>query len=297
MSARRLRPTTRLVITVVAVLVVVYAAVVTLYALSGHVASLGPKEPEPEPGGVTVVLTVQSVDAAGQRMPMDVTIDPSDSLYSGDLLSVSTDISVLIRPVEGSESVVFPAGSARETKQLDVLTPGEIESWPFDGYTADPLRVVAYVTSAGVARPIPTQVWMTGYVPGWNVTATQVGKSPTTPPLTLAQAIADTPTIDLHATRSGSTVAFAFLLLALLVVMPCLVLFVAITALRGRRKVEASFMGWMGAMLFATIPLRTFLPGSPPIGSWIDFTVVLWVVVGLIAGLTIYVIAWARHST
>ena len=47
-------------------------------------------------------------------------------------------------------------------------------------------------------------------------------------------------------------------------------------------------------MLFATIPLRTFLPGSPPIGSWIDFTVVLWVVVGLIVGLAIYVAAWAR---
>jgi hypothetical protein len=52
----------------------------------------------------------------------------------------------------------------------------------------------------------------------------------------------------------------------------------------------------MGAMLFATIPLRTFLPGSPPIGSWIDYTVVLWVVVGLIVGLAIYVAAWARWS-
>jgi hypothetical protein len=75
------------------------------------------------------------------------------------------------------------------------------------------------------------------------------------------------------------------------------VLFVAITAFRGRRKVEASFMSWMGAMLFATIPLRTFLPGSPPIGSWIDFLIVLWVIVGLIAGLAIYVAAWMRWGT
>ena len=81
-----------------------------------------------------------------------------------------------------------------------------------------------------------------------------------------------------------------------MIVMPVLVLSVAITVYRGRRRVEASFMSWMGAMLFATIPLRTFLPGSPPIGSWIDFLIVLWVIVGLIGGLAIYVAAWFRWS-
>jgi hypothetical protein len=47
-------------------------------------------------------------------------------------------------------------------------------------------------------------------------------------------------------------------------------------------------------MLFATVPLRTFLPGSQPIGSWIDYLVVLWVVAGLICGMVIYVSAWWR---
>jgi phage shock protein PspC (stress-responsive transcriptional regulator) len=98
--------------------------------------------------------------------------------------------------------------------------------------------------------------------------------------------------VSIDAARSGSTIAFGFVLLTLMVLMPCLVLFVAIAAFRAKRKVEPSFMSWMGAMLFATIPLRTFLPGSPPIGSWIDFLVVLWVVVGLISGLAIYVAAW-----
>ncbi|MBN9179518.1 MAG: DUF4436 family protein, partial [Microbacterium sp.] len=96
--------------------------------------------------------------------------------------------------------------------------------------------------------------------------------------------------------RSGATIAFGIVLLALMVAMPVLVLIVAVTVLRGRRKVEASFMSWMGAMLFATIPLRTFLPGSPPIGSWVDFTVVLWVIGALIVGLAIYVAAWLRWS-
>ncbi|MBN9171290.1 MAG: DUF4436 family protein, partial [Microbacterium sp.] len=38
------------------------------------------------------------------------------------------------------------------------------------------------------------------------------------------------------------------------------------------------------------------MPGSPPIGSWVDFTVVLWVIGALIVGLAIYVAAWLRWS-
>ena len=80
-------------------------------------------------------------------------------------------------------------------------------------------------------------------------------------------------------------------------VLPVLGLTVAIVAYRGIRKVEATLMSWMAAMLFATIPLRTFLPGSPPIGSWVDYLVVLWVVAGLVLGLVIYVLAWLRWGT
>lgn len=295
----RRAPNRRTVVRVVAVAVVlalVYALVVTLYAVSGSVTSLGESQPEPEKGGVTVVLTVEGVDAAHQRIDMSVHIDPSETLFTGNGLALAEDIHVIVAPVEGNQSLVFPADSAIATKPVRVLANGEIGNWPFDGYRADELVVLAYVTSGGVSRPIPTHVWFSGDVPGWRVNVTQIGEAPKELPATLNEALAVWPHIDVTSARSGSTVAFAFVLLALLVVMPCLVLFVAITAFRGRRKLEPSFMGWMGAMLFATIPLRTFLPGSPPIGSWIDFTVVLWVVAGLVVGLAVYVAAWARWS-
>ncbi len=295
-GSRRRARVPKVSVVVVAAFAVVYAVVVTLYALSGHVTSLGPSEPEPMSGGVTVVLDVEGVDVVHHRVDMNVTIDPSDSLYTGDLFSVTTDINVIVSPVQGSQAIVFKAQSAPSTKQVQVLTEGEVENWPFDVYRANGMLVLAYTTTDGVSRPIPTSVWLKGDVPGWRVDASQHGEAAADVPQTLAEAIAVTPTVDLWAARSGSTIAFASVLLALLVTMPCLVLFVAITAFRGRRRLEPSFMGWMGAMLFATIPLRTFLPGSPPIGSWIDFTVVLWVVTALITGLTIYVAAWARWA-
>jgi hypothetical protein len=91
------------------------------------------------------------------------------------------------------------------------------------------------------------------------------------------------PSVVITATRSASTVAFGIVLLGLMAVTPILVLFVAISAYTGRRKVEPTLTSWIGAMLFAVIPLRAFLPGAPPVGSWIDYLVVLWVIVGLIA--------------
>jgi hypothetical protein len=47
-------------------------------------------------------------------------------------------------------------------------------------------------------------------------------------------------------------------------------------------------------MLFAVVPLRNFLPGSPPTGAWIDQTIVIWVLLGLAVAMVIYIVAWYR---
>jgi hypothetical protein len=48
-------------------------------------------------------------------------------------------------------------------------------------------------------------------------------------------------------------------------------------------------------MLFATIPIRNFFPGSPPPGSWVDVLVVLWVFVALTLALVIGLAAFVTH--
>jgi hypothetical protein len=51
---------------------------------------------------------------------------------------------------------------------------------------------------------------------------------------------------------------------------------------------------WYAAMLFAVVPLRNALPDSPPIGWWVDVTVVLWVIVALGISMLIYIYCWWR---
>ena len=70
---------------------------------------------------------------------------------------------------------------------------------------------------------------------------------------------------------------------------------VGLKLFRENRLFEAGFLGWIAAMLFATIPIRNFFPGSPPPGSWVDVLVTLWVVVALTVALVIGMAAFIRH--
>lgn len=81
-----------------------------------------------------------------------------------------------------------------------------------------------------------------------------------------------------------------------LLALPALALFAAIEMLLGKKQFQPAFSSWFAAMLFAVVPIRNFLPGDPPPGSWIDEALVLWVLIALVAAMVIYVVAWARRS-
>ena len=55
------------------------------------------------------------------------------------------------------------------------------------------------------------------------------------------------------------------------------------------------FLTWYAAMLFAVVPLRNILPGAPPPGAWIDILLVMWVIIGLVASMLVYVVVWNKR--
>ena len=90
-------------------------------------------------------------------------------------------------------------------------------------------------------------------------------------------------------------ILFGLTLVLVLVLLPVTCWIVGLKLLREDRLFEAGFLGWIAAMLFATIPIRNFLPGSPPPGSWVDVLVMLWVIVALTLALVIGLAA-SRHA-
>ncbi len=282
------------IVGIVLAVAVLYAAVVILYARSGDVEA--GVEQAVEPDELVLVLTPVSVDAAADRMA--VRIEPvlrHLGKYSTDQLTLDEDIQVLVTATDGSRLIEFGAGQVVSPVTVNLILDGYIEAWPFDRYTTSTMIVPLRTAADGESEPIPYHLVADGRVPGWDIRATTRDAEAQTIP-TETNGPIEVAAVDVVASRSGSTIAFGVVLLSLMVIAPVLVLTAAITVLRGRRKVEATMLGWFGAMLFATIPLRNFLPGSPPIGSWVDYLIVLWVIVGLIAGLVIFVIAWLRHG-
>ena len=134
----------------------------------------------------------------------------------------------------------------------------------------------------------PGRVEVTGSLEGWDIAATRVARNPDDPDRP------DNVIITLH--RAKGPLVFDLGICLVLVTLPTLALFVAIQMLTGRRQFLPPFATWYAAMLFAVVPLRNILPGSPPAGSWIDQAVVIWVLIGLASALVLYIAAWYRRS-
>ncbi len=279
---------------VAVVAVVVYAVVVLLYASGLRSSSNGCETVIEGDDGVTVLLQPAAVQAAAQRLEFQVSLEPAKSLMSDDNYTPKHRISLLTFPVDGTRVQSFAEGEALASSLQSDYAEGVVEEWPFDSYRSE-LTTFAFTGEGADRVAVPTVVCLHDSVPGWQLDIERLDVTGNR--VTVESGEIPLPSVVITATRSASTVAFGIVLLGLMAVVPVLVLFVAISAYTGRRKVEATLTSWIGAMIFATIPLRNFLPGSPPVGSWIDYLVVLWVIVGLVTGLTIYILAWNRWGT
>ena len=95
--------------------------------------------------------------------------------------------------------------------------------------------------------------------------------------------------------RAKGPLIFDLGIILVLIALPALALWVAIPMALGRTSFVPPFITWYGAMVFAIVPLRNILPGSPPPGSWIDQAVVLWVLIALVTAMALFVFAWWRN--
>ncbi len=287
-SARR--DTRRRVLGVTAAILgfaLVYGGAVFAYGLSTTPSGSTDCRTNAEPDAVVLSIAPTAVDAASNRIQATVEVQSLGSLAVDDDLGLLKEpLTISITDADGYGSTTIGAGEILSTQSVKFITDGSVEQWPFDVHHTEP-RVTAFQRVDGKALGTALHVCVGAQIPGWSIATTAADNASST------TAEVDVP---LTATRSAATVVFGFVLLALLAALPVLSLTVALAGLRGTRKVEATLTSWMAAMLFAVIPLRSFLPGSPPIGSWIDYLLVLWVVAGLVVALTVYVIAFMRWA-
>jgi hypothetical protein len=258
----------------------VMIASIVLYldgAAPHHISTHG----RPISGGTTVTLDVESIENNYSELVGDLIVSPGPALLDPVTNGLKQDLTVAVTSVTTPVRRTWTTGMLPGVFPVPLTLGRDIERWPFDQYYTGPITVELFTGGAQV--PTRANVIFVDRLPGWTARVTRTDD---------ANALAP---YKIELQRSVSTMVFAIVILCILVAIAAVGLFVAVQTFRGQRKFQSPMTTWYAAMLFAVVPLRNALPGSPAFGSWIDLTIVLWVLVALVVAMLLYIAAWWRH--
>jgi hypothetical protein len=177
------------------------------------------------------------------------------------------------------QDVELQAGVRSPSKNVELDVSGRIENYPVDRYEGK-LLIGAFEGSAsahGAIAPIRLTAWEE--LNGWYVTVS--ANNPASDGRGLS--------LDVRVHRAHAQIFFAFLLYSAMVLIGGSALTIAGLSFVGTRKIEATLIAALGAMVFAVPALRNIMPGAPPLGVRADAFVFLWVQLTVILALTIFV--------
>jgi hypothetical protein len=279
----------------IAAVVGIALAVVLVYAgslLSYHwLAGTSQHLPPPDLGtaaDTVVLLKIEALHTADNRLDVKVIVLPKDSLMDTRLNVLNTDIAVRFYPETELGDLQFAKGSPPAQRATMIAADGDPDRWPFDSYTTETIGAAVLVGTGDSRQYIPARVEVTGYLDGWALQSVRSGES------TQSSGAGDFVRLTLQ--RAKGPLVFDLGICLVLISLPVMALLVAIPMVRGKKKFMPPFSTWYAAMLFAIVPLRNILPGAPPPGAWIDQAIVLWVLIALIVAMALYVLAWYRYS-
>lgn len=274
---------------VVAVIVIYVLSLIAVHLL----AQSGPALPSVDLSKVeaedsVVQVRLEKLDTVANRLTVNVLVYPKDSLYDKNFGVLTTDAAVRLYPENDLGDLQYPVGKAPAQVSTTIQAQGDPGNWPFDTYKTQVVAADVFTGSGQTREKAPARVEVTGKLDGWDATVTRSHDPEDANPDVL-----DDVTITLH--RARGPLIFDIGICLVLIALPVLALWVAIPVALGRTSFLPPMTTWYGAMLFAIVPLRNILPGSPPYGSWIDQAVVLWVLIGLVVAMALFLVGWWRQ--
>lgn len=273
---------------------VVYVVIAYFYNDSAQGAQLSANV-SPAANEVSVTLEPDQLDAAVDdklhTLELDVRVGPGWDFYEAGNATVQRSLAIEIVTDAFQQTKIFPAGSPIDPFRLTVDLDGNVQNYPFDSYRTTILVTAAEVDLSGKAvREVPVVGGVNtpqGLI-GWRIETHGTEVSAEQSPLSssvLTGTGAEGLLVALEISRAHSTVMMAALLLSLMVILAIGSVALARVARQAHREVNPTYAGVVAALLFALIPIREFLPGAPPLGSWIDILVFFWVEIVLMLAL------------
>ena len=280
-GGRRWWPRIRLGVIALVVIGCVMVTTVVLY-VDGAASQRIPAHGAPASAGTTVTLDVVSISNNYSELVGDLIIKPGPALVDPATDGLKQDLTVAVTSVTTPVRRTYSKGMLPGVFPVPLTLARDVERWPFDTYYTGPITVTLFTGTGQVAER--ANVTFVDRLAGWKVQVARVNN---------ANALAP---YEIQLQRSASTMVFAIVILCIFVAIAAVGLFVAIWTTRDPRRFQSPMTTWYAAMLFAVVPLRNALPGSPAFGSWIDLTIVLWVLVALVVSMLLYIAAWWRAT-
>jgi hypothetical protein len=269
----------------VAIIFVYLASVIGYFWLDSSATELDPGDLQ-HSGETVVLVELTAIRPVEDALAATVLVLPDRSLLD-ESGALKNDLVVRLYPANDFDQLCYPSGHVPGREQTTIHLYGDADRWPFDNFRTGTLSADAFIGKCDSDNYTPTRVEVAGSLNGWNIHSERLER-------------AATPHSDDNVTVSFSRARGPLALIAgfclVLIALPAIALYVAIELVLGRKVFQPAFGTFFASMLFAVVPIRNLMPGSPPAGSWVDEAITVWVLIALTAATVIYVAAWARRA-
>lgn len=230
--------------------------------------------------GLDIQAIPTSLDTARNELNVRLLITPTGSI-ADEAGAPTQDITLFINAYGGNTLIELKQGKSISPQEVRLFADGHLSQYPLDSYVAD-LAIVA--GNADLTEVIETAAYVPTGVQGWSLSVNSPSSEDGLTNVTMTLS------------RPFVSVVFISFILFLFVLIATGTVTIAGLVIKRKRKMELGLLGAGTALLFALPSMRNALPGSPPIGAWIDVTVFLWVYALAILTYLIFLTMWVRTS-
>jgi hypothetical protein len=228
-----------------------------------------------------------SVDPVNDAMQMRVHVTPHRPQAGGQAEPPDRNVRVILTTGDAVEERVFRTDETAAPMLVGAdLNRGSVVHYPFDHYRSD-LRIQVLESTGSapdLGQPVATEITVWEGLLGYRLRATAAPSS----------APGDTH-LHFDLRRASAHIFFAVAAYGAMAVLACCSLAISFLIFLGHRKVEATLMGALAALVFALPALRNAIPLAPPLGVWADLVVFLWAELAAVMGIALLVVSWARQ--